>query len=446
MASPVFFEMGIAAPIKNPYFRYGMEFGTTFDTPATAGANSFTIDAPTPFTSFTHLDKLMGTGDKLIFGPSNDADNLKAKEELTISTVENYGAGDAHTVTTSSNSLFDYSVLDQVTGLSSFVPAGWVVMANALINTNDIFFKRLYTFPEDNFGATIKTIDQGVVGDECLKMTIQPRTSVDQMHYGIWHNIDSDDIIANTYYRMGIFARLKWTGTFPGGAHAFGMVALDEDTDFEGTKSSSPLMTSDMAFQSAGDVINWTEYTSSAFEISSITNNFCRISIGLGLATSPAGFVPNLKVHCQLPFLEHCKGTSADTSDLPTGQTNRAVYTFTELPVLGSVQFTKEEFETDVKLIDGSIKTFNPTGRRTPRWLMQCNFENVDIGFFQDLSILLGHQRAGRRLIFHTKETVGANPSSLPPIMIGKIYIDRVRQNLWDRTKLSFAFKFSETE
>lgn len=446
MAEPTYYQLGVAIPVANQHMRHGRQFSTTLAANYAAGTETILVTTTSPTTSYPYLNKLVQAGDKLTLGPSSDMDNENASEEVTIASISARDDSNRHSVVLTDGLAFDFSLGDRVTGISSLVPESWVIQTDAYITgaIGACYLNRLFSFPEDNFSGSLKTLDDGIDDYECFKIRLDHNHhSIRGLH--VFHNIDDDCIIGNTYYRMGCFYRIKWLSG-DSNAYMF-MLANDVDTDQMRINSGSSISLQTIVTKAnspSGEIIRWTEFLSSAFNVTSISNNYLRLGVGVG-STSVSNVDADALIYLDNPYLEHAKGTSADTSTLPVGQVNRGVYTFTEMPVLGSVDFSFRTFETDIELSDGTIKTVNPAGRRAKRWEFTCNFENADISFLRDLDILMAHQMEGRRLIFHTKEAIGASTSRVPPIMVGKMYVDRVRQNIWDRGKVSFTFQFKET-
>jgi hypothetical protein len=402
--------IGVALPIKNFSMRKGTDFSTTVSQSVVTGQTAISITGLT----VNDLGYILGEGDTVRIGPSNDSTNESAIENLIISE-----ASDSH-VTLSSGAFFEYASGDKFTGVGMHMPGNWVWDIET--GSGEV----VPTFSNNSINR-IDDDEDGVDDYYALDTVVQVGSGgIATWEFSIRQSIPTYNFIPQTYYRVGYFYKLG-TG-FSGSLYK---LMNDGNSNFISEVQSN--LNNDR---------EWQEEVSNV-QVSTTAANLDTGWIGLGIAGGSSNVDWSTTMTFDCIYAEHAKGTSADTSNLPATQLSRAVYTFEEYPDANSEVFMADDYERRIISPDGTLKTFQPDSRRSSRYTYKCSFTDGSASFFRNITKLLQWQKMGYKLILHTNESVG-NVSKIPPVMMGYMTIGNISKGSWDKSKTSFTMEFTE--
>ena len=408
-----YLKLGIAENVRNPKFNYPLSYYGDIVATVSAGDTVCEMDN----SSISEIENLVGT-DIIRLGPSSHTRNPGVSEEVKISNIS-HSAG-VYTFTVSDTIDYYYLDDDLVTGVSTVFPSGWDFTRNAATIT-DYPLCRLLDSEASSDGSTNYEYGLGGTDFYSLKIKMSGATTADT--YQLFSQTLDDALLPSTYYRLGGIYKIKWlSGT------EFSQIRFR----LRDTSSNYVINYRCSRADDASQPITWTLINTTASK--TLANpTTCYFDI---LHHRASGSLTDTEANCILYldcfYVEFSSGTD-DATD--------AVYTFTELPVLGSENFFYEDFEQSTEMKDGAMNYFNMTGRMSKLWTYSCRFEGTSSSFYRNLEILLAWQKEGRYLILHLTE----NPEDLlPSILIGKMELRGIKQNRYNLGLKDFTFIFKE--
>lgn len=416
---PNYFKMGVAAPIRNPKFRYGEELRGTLSAALNTTGNltfSLTDKATSP-----GWNQVFRAGDILQLGPSTHDDNPGAKEFVTVDAIVN--SPGSITVQEPAGNTFKYNVLDPINGLGTNLPRFWrphgTNDALALATNFDGIFS--------DFGPPVSIREFPGTSDP-FRVKIDGATTQKGISYLLTSN---SAIIPRTLYRVGFHYKVSWTGGTSANYWTFGLSDDNGVTNF---------LTGLFASKSAGDKTVWTSYLSPL-----VTTNFSAPGT-LGVSSDDpttlllyfmtslgGGGSTTLQLDC--PYVCHAQGTTSYAE---------GIYEFEWLPDLGSVGW---EDHLDRKSISDGLnieRYFDPTNRlgRSSRHSISCHYTHAPQSMWEVLQQFDWWQSQGYSLVFVTGEAGYGN--YFPAVMTGKMELSNYQRNMWDQRRVSFNFTFIE--
>lgn len=402
------FKMGVSVDIHNHQFRHG--------TQVLAKTGAYDAGTPSPTISITdptsYLNIIASTGDKLTIGPSTHADNVGAKQELTVSSI----ASALNSITFTENIIYSFSAGDPITGYGTYFPDAWDVQLSTNTTVTPYNLYRLNNINETE-------IDNGVDDMYAWKMKTA-RTASGYSDYKLKQTLSAGSLIPSVIYNLGGFYKIDyWVNK----------IASICDVIISNTALTNVLITSSNFITGlSGVVTEWTEFSKLASSNSFTQSQLDAMVIMIELYSLSPTSLNYITLWLDSLYLEHAKGTSGAAS---------GVYTFTDYPTAGSQKWKRTSFQRSNTLADGSEKVYNANGRRSSKWEFSCEFENVSDTFLRQLRILEHWQNAGNKLVFHTNE----DPNTIhPPVMVGYLDIPSDDQLLWSLSKVSFPMTFRE--
>lgn len=210
--------------------------------------------------------------------------------------------------------------------------------------------------------------------------------------------LDDDDFETSTLYRVGMYYKQS-AGDFYfqvyDGNSAFINKICDDTTN------------------------TWVAVTDTGTCHSSVSSSYIRLL-----------FKTTSTLYADCVFLEHDSGQVT-----PAG-----FYTFTEYPDLGSLTWgTRNQFKGH-ELLDGVLKKYSLSclGDNGDKYILKGHFSWVSQTFWKALVKFGEWQARGRLLNLHPHIT------DLPPVITGYMEIGEKSKDIWDLSKRSFSFVFTE--
>jgi hypothetical protein len=419
-----YMQMGVSVPIKNYNFRTGLN--VTGEVNAT-----YTAVTPTPTMTFknctTNFRYAVIKGDKITIGPSTHTSNPGARQELEVSSVSNISAT-SNSVTFTENIIYAFMVGDPITGVGMGLPGGWTFNDNGCSVQN----ASLYRLNDPLWSGYSNTGYFGETGiDDYYAFTKSLGSNGGAGYFWLYQNLGSRVLNVGVYYRFGVFYRSMWSS---GSTYLKDYTILFRTYD-SGLTYTTLIDNAIICSWHTESLTQWAEYISSPVVTGASSTLYgteiyitYRGSILHGSNTEYSYIV------LDNPYIEHAAGTTDASS---------AVYTFPEYPNLGSQKWSHTTYEDKIILSNGSERRANITGSVAPKWTFTCSFANVSMTFLQQLQVLHQWQKVGNKLILHTNETPGGR---IPPIIIGYMDLSDISQGLWDLSKVSFDFSFTQAD
>lgn len=403
-----FFKMGVAVDIKNHQFRHGTAVYAEIDSTYSAATPTTTLSIKN---TTSYINYILGAGDKVVIGPSTHTDNYGAKQELTVSSLS------LVSMVFTENVIYSFNSNDPITGFGTYFPSSFVFKQ---ITNSTITPYNLYRL--NNTNET--TSDYGVDDMYAFKYKAK-RSATSDVVVKIKQELSTGSLLPNVIYRLGGYYKIELS--IAGGSALINWYLKDLG------ETITLIDGINLAPQYSYTTTTWEEFyttaSSNTFSQSQLDTILLLHQICLYNSVNTNDYAT---VWFDNLYLEHAKGTIDQSS---------GVFTFTDYPTAGSHKWDEIDYEQVIELADGSEKRFNSSGRRSSRWKFSCNFENVSETFLRQLRILEQWQKAGNKLVFHTNETAEMNH---PPVMIGYMDLPGDSEILWDLTKATFSFQFTE--
>ncbi len=379
-------SLGIGIPVKNRSFKSGTytedQLGSAYSSGLTMAVNSDNRN-------------LFQADDYIVVGPSNNASHIGRTEPVKITGVGSNYINIANALT------YDYAASDYITGVGNRIAAGWIVD-----NTYNAGI-RLLGFDTDGKNHNSAQIFRGI------GTPVEVGTDI---AFRLRQTIDANIFLPSTVYRVGFYYKFILNALDP----KLICVVYDGISDFV-----------------AGVTVTTTNVPTYTL--------FTKVATSNSTAGSPSGVIDVIiyitaglveeydsTVYVDQIFLEHATGTD----DAANG-----VYTFTEYPEFGSIQWGRMDTFKKSQLRNLASKVYNVSGVHGKNYLhkIKAQFDNVSSAFYDNLLVLLNYQLDGSFLVLH-HDILG-----LPPTSYGLMTLSGYRNNMFDRSKISFTFTFEET-
>jgi len=412
--------MGVAVPFSNYKYREGTQLETTLasDGPTYNGVSLDWVFTIVPPSGASINQIILSAKDQILLGPSTHPDNPGAREIVTVNSTTYPSV-----LHVTDQPTYLYLTGDPITGVGTRLAGNWEP------STDDVFDVTPDGIRDTAYGATL--IDAGVYDQYRNRIRLQSGTYLDQA-------IGEECLLANTQYLFGCFYKFP---AYDVGGPDLGVAVYDAAACGTGDQ----IISQKIHYRSAGAQTTWKMFLSTTLEDSSTftkdgwrgvtgsssTDCVIRFPLAHGGTTGA-----NSWYETDMPFLCHAQRTD----DFRAG-----IYTFTNYPVLGSTQWSWEDQIRSIRLANGELREYDPTGGggRIRKHTYQCQFENVDATFFDNLIALQRWQEEGNNLVLITGEQYYGG--SIPPVLIGKMKTGQVGKRSWALGLRSFTFTFTET-
>jgi hypothetical protein len=361
-----------------------------------------------------YLNQILRVGDRISLGPSTYPGFIGIIESVLVSSVNPYWITLASTL----ENVFDID--DEVNGIGSVLAAGWNLggrngsafsptniwgadhslsysNSEPMIDVDDTDWKRFWGGYDNKYRQYMCWITGDGIG----------QTATSAKLYRNYGNV----LLGNTYYRFGYM----------------GKGAVGDRARVVVNDGSSDFLTSTPTFTNAN---SWFAHDSSP-AICTSSPSACTITIFRENTptTNCRWMIDNI-------YLEHAKFTSDNAN---------GVYTFTEIPTMGSekvepvaeLQMKNERAPSGRNFRNQS----SGTGDKVEKFIISMQFDNADIAFYRNLQILQDWQNSGNLLILHPTSILR---EQLKPSIYGTMTITGFSKNHWDKSKTSFTFIFEE--
>jgi len=414
---PNYFKIGVAAPIKNPKFRWGEELNGTINTALNTTGN----------TTISVVDRAAAPGwnqvfrewDVLQIGPSTHDENPGAKEFITANVVSN--APGSITIKETAGNQFKYNSGDPVGGIGSnlskfWLPYGTTTPISLAVNFDGIF---------SEFGSPVSRREFPGVSDP-FRAKIE--SAVNNSGYYFVNPTDTG-ILKRTVYRIGFYYKVSWTS----GTSGFWTIGL-------GDTASTVFLITPFRTKAAGDQNDWTLFISPEVTpdftnpgSNGVSNDLPTHVFAIFNLVSVGGVTSTL----QIDHLFACHAQGSDSYD--TG-----LYEFEWFPDLGSVSWTDWLDRKEVRDGLNIERYFDPTGRmgKHSRHSFSCHFSHVPQTMWDTLQAFDYWQSQGYSLVFLTGEA--GYGGQFPSVMTGRMKLTGYQRGLWDQRRASFTFNFIE--
>ena len=412
-------RMGVAVPIKNMKYRLGTSFNTTLsaDGPTWDGGSStwvlFTyITSPAALTQI-----FLSKKDQVLLGPSTHPDNPGGREIVLVDSTTYPG-----TIHILDEPAFLYLEDDPVSGVGERLAGSWDP------SSDDVNVVSPVGIRDEAYGSEL--VDAGVYDQYRNRVRIEPGQYLEQNLGNI--------LLSDTQYLFGCF--YKMTGFDSNGPGLAVSVY-----DLSGLGTPDQFISQYVRRRTEGTVTDWTFFLSSTLEDQAVftrdgTNGVTSGTPEVCVVRFPAagGGSGNNRtwVESDMPFLCHAQRTSGYRA---------GIFTFDHLPVLGSVQWSWINNVKQIRLANGELREYDPTGGggRVRKHTFRCQFENTSSDFFDNVNTLQHWQEEGNDLVLVTGEQYYGG--SLPPVLVGRMTTKQVNKKSWALGLRSFSFTFTET-
>jgi len=411
-ASNNLWEIAVAVPIKNPYFRYQNRFSATIDSidATTITLSNLQTDSDT---SISSAAEVMEAGDKITVKASSGVVSGR-----TLSSVPT----DGFTVSYNGSSLTGtFAPGDTIVGYGNIVPGGW--QAVGYIRTSGITVSRT-TGAFDNFGMKIRG------------KAVNAKNYLDSPTYiGLRNYLDTDYYVQNLNYRFGLKYKYFVEDV---GDYYYGWAYKME------LKSNSSFEDYFIKLDTTTETESWTSVASN-FKLSDSSVSsfyiyiFLRALVDTGYFQTDAYLDEVYLEHVYNPISERTiyGNTAANSGD----DDNVGYYEIATWPEEGSVSWKEIDQESEVALANKGMEWYDATGygERNAKYEITAKFTNVSSDIWDKLEALKRIQKNGYKLNLHPYI------DELPSVLTGKMYIDGVDYTYWDMGYVSFNFKFRES-
>ncbi len=379
-------SLGVGIPVKNRSFKSGTytedQLGSVYSSGLTLAVNSDNRN-------------LFQADDYIVVGPSNNASHIGRTEPVKISEVgSNY-------INLASALTYDYVASDYITGIGNRIAAGWVLPNPYSDGVRCLGFD---TDGKNHNSAQI------------FRLIATPAEENEIEHYRFRQIIPANEFIISTVYRVGFYYKFILNSLNP----VLYCVVADSAGDFV-----------NRALVTNTNVPTYTLFTKVATSSSYVASRTYGV---IDIIISIEGIIEQYDgtAYIDQVFLEHATGTD----DVANG-----VYTFTDYPEFGSIQWGRMNTFKKSKLRNLASKVYNVSGVSGKNYLhkIKAQFDNVSSAFYDNLLVLLNYQLDGGFLVLH-HDILG-----LPPTSYGLMTLSGYRNNMFDRSKVSFTFTFEET-
>ncbi len=406
-------RLGVAVPIKNMKYRFGTIFDTVLnaDGPTDGGGDwYFTVD-PTIPASLSQI--FLSDKDRLLLGPSTHSDNPGAREIVTVSSTT-YPS----TIHVDDEPTYLYLDGDRVSGVGERLPGNWDPSDDNVSVVSPAGLR------DQAYGS--EAVDGGVYDQFRCRVRLASGEYLRQDLGNL--------LLPSTQYLFGCFYKVTSYDT-----NGPNLAVLIHD-DAAGTNA---VISETIHYRSGGQVNDWTfflsdtqegdpTFTASSKGVTSSAPDGCWLRIPWAHSGNPGD---NTWFELDMPFLCHAQRTS----DFRAG-----IYTFDHLPVLGSGKWSWTDGIRQVRLANGELREYDPTGGggRIRKYTFSCRFENTSADFFDQITTLQRWQEEGNDLVLVTGEQYYGG--SLPPVLVGRMSTKQVDRQHWALGLRSFTFTFTE--
>lgn len=409
-------EIAVAVPIKNQYFRYQNRFSATISNISNAVIDLTDLQTDSD-SSISNASEVMAAGDRI---------TLKAADG-TVSGTTIFSVTDVVTGTDERLRIFTsgnmdnrgFAADDTIVGYGNVVPGGWI--AQDMLSVSGFTISRV-TGAFDNFGIKLTGAATGSESGFAASKYV-----------GLRQNLDTDYFVSALNYRFGLkYKYSRATETYNGWAYRANMVA-DSTTNtiyiHDGTSAA---------------VNSWTsKSTAVSITDSSVSSWYIHIYLFalLGeLYDQSYGYLDEV-------YLEHVYNSVAgqtiygNTAANSDDDTNIGYYEIDGWAEEGSVSWREIEQDSEVGLVNKGVEWYDPTGygERNTKYEITAKFVNISTDVWDKLEALKRIQKNGHKLNLHPYL------DELPSVLTGKMYIEGVDYTYWDLGYVSFDFKFRES-
>lgn len=351
--------------------------------------------------------QVLRPGDKIIIGPSSVENYYGAKETKTIAAIHSSYIQLAEEL----DNL--YAVDDPIGGYGSVIPAGWNYSAGV---NNSPFSPSVQWYPYGGIVDQHSLIASAKIGDgfsNRYRFYINWASSEGSGasgNYPYFYRNYGDELIDNTYYRLGCYIKVADT--------SFNTVRMKVND------GSSDFITLTLSYSVAN---KWREIEGAQISASNVSG--CLLYIYQNSTDDGWILIDNL-------YMEHAKYTSGASA---------GVYTFTELPDLGSEIWNKVS-ETEFKIKrtmsgSGYAQQEAGLGDAVEKFVYQMHFENVADTFHADLRRLIEWQKFGYNLIFHPNSYLAFHTK---PVVYCNMTITNEKYSMFNHENISFDLIIEE--
>jgi len=406
-ASNYKWDLAVAVPISNPYFRHKNRFSAQIDSIAASRITLTSARTESVSMDLNYAHEFLAVDDLLtIKSATTGTVNSTYTSSITTSNLA-VGVDDDLTAT--------FAKGDTVVGYGSGIPGGWY------LNGGDI----------QSTGVTF-TSDTGAFDDFCLKLYI-PAASFPAKTLYIRQDLSTTHYIADLHYRLGFKYKYLYSSNAYVQAPPFGVGLYTQSDSMQNTvKDGSDFV----------DVSSWTNASYTMYLPTAMATAFNLRFILIDSVSCQ----DNCYIYLDEVYLEHIYNTASqktiygNVASSSGNDTTVGYYEIDSYPEEGSVKWEKITSFSEVDLIDGGRERYDSMGwgERNVKYELSARFVNVPTSVWNKLESFLRIQQNGNKLNLHPYI------NELPSVLTGYLYITGVDYTYWDLNYVSFDFKFRE--
>uniref|UniRef100_A0A6H1ZLI2 Uncharacterized protein n=1 Tax=viral metagenome TaxID=1070528 RepID=A0A6H1ZLI2_9ZZZZ len=395
-------EIAVAVPIKNSYFRYKNRFSATIadipNTSITLSGLQTESDA-----SISHASEVMAANDRIMLKGTTS----KTVDTTTISSVPTTGL----VIVTADNMSGDFAIGDTIVGYGNAVPGGWYL--TGYDPSSGMAIDRS-TGSFDNFSIVLYL----------------PAVNILALY--LKQSLSTDNYKQYLRYRLGCI--YKYIKVIPDEGASFKMGII--------SNSSTKYVTIREGVSSS--VSSWTSVSTSNVYLSD--SSISSFDISFWAATHDQETVDTTYIYIDEVYLEHVYNSVSEKTiyGSTAADSGKDAYVgYYEIDTwadAGSIKWREIEQNSEVILLDKSLEWYDPTGwgERNTKYELTAQFTNVNSDIFDKLEALKRIQKNGYSLNLHPYL------DELPSVITGKMYLEGVDYTYWDYNMVSFSFRFRE--
>jgi hypothetical protein len=387
-----YWSIGVGVPIKNRSFKIG-----------TYGEDQLAAAYTSGVTLSINSDQrnLFGTNDYIVIGPSNNASHIGKSETAKIATVL------SNKINLIASLDYNYAVSDYISGIGNKVAAGW--------SPDNTYANGVRCEGFDHDGKEHNSAQK-------FRAVWSPSSGTTYEYRRLRQTIVANTFIPFTAYRIGFYYKFVLNILDP----ELFCVVNDGVSDFiNGVLVANNNVSTYTLFTHVAT-------TNSAFAFKVIGESAGLIDILIGADQVGAGDPVDGTVYIDQIFLEHAKGTDG---------AGAGVYTFTEYPEFGSIQWERIDSFRRVQLRNLATKIYDSSGTSGKQYLhkISAQFDNVSEDFYENLIELMNYQLDGNFLVLHQDSV-----PKITPTLYGIMSITGLKHNMFDLSRVSFTLTFEE--